>query len=151
MRDCHQTVSYPKPLKPDFIEELPSWSPGNVWRFPVTGGPFHFLPWLTELINMHILIAGTRTKERQTREPQEKQPRSSRKQRLKLHLCEQVTLKIAQWFLERNRWHFTCQQRVPCNRKTSKRPLHCHSLMDLRKQLTLVEKKGHKTQEGQSL
>lgn len=90
---------------------------------------------------MYILIAGARTKERQAREPQEKQPRSSRKQRLKLHLCEQVTLKIARWFLERNRWHFTCQQRVLCNRKTSKRPLHCHSLMDLRKQLTLVEKK----------
>lgn len=90
---------------------------------------------------MYILIAGARTRERQTKEPREKQPRSKRKQRLKLHLHEQVTSKIARWFLERNRWHFTCQQRVLCNRKTSKRPLHCHSLMDLVKQLTLVEKK----------
>lgn len=113
------------------LKSCQPWTPGDFWWSQATGGIFHFLPWLMEPKHAY---SNSRSKNQRKTEKEtmgkKKSGSNMKKKSLKLYFYEQGATKIARWFLEKNRWHFTCQQSVLCNLKTSKGPLHCHSSMD---------------------
>lgn len=91
------------------FKSCPSWTPGGFWWAPVTGGIFHFPPWWMKPWCIFWSQEKEPEKDRQGNCREEKS-RSNMKKHPKRHLYEQGTVKIAPWFLEKNRCCVTCPQ-----------------------------------------